>query len=116
MTLIVSLVYYILLILMFFIRISNTLPILVGISVFIIITIEYFEIKNENIKTVNRIYSFIISALISGVVLIALSILQSKTIGYDTTDMINYKVFKLYATLGVFVVNNLWTKYILSRN
>lgn len=116
MTLVVSLVYYILLILMFFTRVADIFPIIVGIGVFIIITIEYIKIKNENIKTVNRIYSFIISALISGLVLIALSILQSKTIGYDTTDMINYKVFKLYATFGVFVVNNLWTKYRLSRN
>lgn len=115
-TLIISLMYYILLIIMFFTRVDDILLILVGIGVFIIITIEYMKIRNENIKTINRIYSFIISALVSGIVLIVLSILQSKIIGYDTTDMNNYKVFKLYATLGVFVINNLWTKYILSKN
>lgn len=116
MTFLAYLLYYILLILIFFIRVGDIFPILTGVVVFIIITKEYMKTKNENIKTINRIDSFVISALISGIVLITLSIAQSKTIGYDLTDMINYKVFKLYATLGVFVVNNLLIKYRLFRN
>lgn len=64
MTLVISLVYYILLILMFFTRVADILPILVSIGVFIIITIEYIKIKNENTKTTN-INIFIYTKLIN---------------------------------------------------
>ena len=64
MTLVISLVYYILLILMFFTRVADILPILVSIGVFIIITIEYMKIKNESTKTTN-INIFIYTKLIN---------------------------------------------------
>ena len=64
MTLVISLVYYILLILMFFTRVADILPILVSIGVFIIITIEYMKIKNENTKT-TKINIFIYTKLIN---------------------------------------------------
>lgn len=94
-----ALFYYILLVLMFFVEVPSYLPIVVGIFVFIFILIEL--LKNKKLK--HTVSSFVLASLFSGFILIALGMLQSGIVGVDTTEILSYKVFKLYALLSVFV-------------
>lgn len=94
-----ALFYYILLMLMFFVEMPNYLPLIVGIFVFIFILIEL--LKNKKLKY--AVSSFVLASLVSGFILIALGMLQSGIVGVDTTEILSYKVFKLYALLSVFV-------------
>lgn len=94
-----ALFYYILLVLMFFVEVPSCLPIVVGIFVFIFILIEL--LKNKHLKHI--VSSFVLASLVSGFILIALGMLQSGVVGVDTTEILSYKIFKLYALLSVFV-------------
>lgn len=94
-----ALFYYILLVLMFFVEVPSSLPIVVGIFVFIFILIEL--LKNKQLK--HTVSSFVLASLVSGFILIALGMLQSGVVGVDTTEILSYKIFKLYAILSVFV-------------
>lgn len=94
-----ALFYYILLVLMFFVEMPSYLPIVMGIFVFIFILIEL--LKNKKLK--HAVSSFVFASLVSGFILIALGMLQSGVVGVDTTEILSYKIFKLYALLSVFV-------------
>lgn len=94
-----ALFYYILLVLMFFVEVPSYLPIVMGIFVFIFILIEL--LKNKKLK--HGVSSFVFASLVSGFILIALGMLQSGVVGVDTTEILSYKTFKLYALLSVFV-------------
>lgn len=94
-----ALFYYILLVLMFFVEVPSYLPIVVGIFVFIFILIEL--IKNKKLK--HTVSSFVLASLISSFILILLGVMQSAIVGVDTTEVLSYKAFKLYALLSVFV-------------
>lgn len=91
--------YYILLVLMFFVEVPRYLPLIVGIFVFIFILIEL--LKNKKLR--RAVSSFVLASLVSGFILIALGMLQSGVVGVDTTEILSYKTFKLYALLSVFV-------------
>lgn len=94
-----ALFYYILLVFMFFVEVPSYLPIVMGIFVFIFILIEL--LKNKQLK--HAVSSFVLSSLVSGFILISLGMLQSGVVGVDTTEILSYKIFKLYALLSVFV-------------
>lgn len=94
-----ALFYYILLVLMFFVEVPNYLPLIVGIFVFTFILIEL--LKNKKLQ--HSVSSFVFASLFSGFMIIALGVIQSAIVGYDTTETLNYKVFKLYSLLSVFV-------------
>lgn len=106
-----TLFYYILLVLMFFVEVPSYLPIVVGIFVFIFILIEL--LKNKKLK--HTVSSFVFASLVSGFILIALGILQSTIVGVDTTEVLSYKTFKLYALLSVFV-NEIFIERLKFRN
>lgn len=94
-----TLFYYILIVLMFFVEVPSYLPIVIGIFVLVFILIEL--LKNKQLK--HTISSFVLASLVSGFILIALGMLQYGVVGVDTTEILSYKIFKLYALLSVFV-------------
>ncbi|WP_018659294.1 hypothetical protein [Allofustis seminis] len=109
--LISSFIYFLLLILAFFIEVPNFMLVLVGIGVYVHISMEYIKLKGNNNQWGKMALSFIFSAVISGALLIILSAIQTYIIGYDITNALNDKIFKLYCTLSLFVVNTLLAKY-----
>lgn len=94
-----ALFYYILLVFMFFVEVPSYIPIVVGIFVFISISLEL--LNNKNLK--HTVSSFVVASLVSGFIIIALGVLQSAIVSVDTTEVLSYKAFKLYALLSVFV-------------
>ena len=84
---------------MFFVEVPSYLPIVIGIFVLVFILIEL--LKNKKLK--HTVSSFVLASLVSGFILIALGMLQYGVVGVDTTEILSYKIFKLYALLSVFV-------------
>ena len=99
--------YFILLITMFFIEVPNYLPIVIGLGVFFYISYYYFKNEGGKVQKYYNLKGFLLSSLVSIIIILILVAIQSKTLGYDPTDVIDYKVFKLYLTLCVFVIYTL---------
>lgn len=96
---------------MFFVEVPSYLPIVIGIFVLVFILIEL--LKNKQLK--HTVSSFVLASLVSGFIIIALGILQSTIVGVDTTEVLSYKTFKLYALLSVFV-NEIFIKRLKLRD
>lgn len=63
----------------------------------------YFNRAFKNKQLKHTVSSFVLASLVSGFILIALGMLQSVVVGVDTTEILSYKIFKLYALLSVFM-------------
>ena len=99
--------YFILLVTMFFVKVPNYLPIIIGLGVFLYISFYYFKNERGRVQKYYTLKSFLLSSLISIIIILALGAIQSLTLGYDPTDALDIKVFKLYVTLCIFVVYTL---------
>lgn len=99
--------YFILLVTMFFVEVPNLLPIIVGLGVFFYISFYYFKNEGGKVQKYYTLKTFLLSVLISIIIILILGAMQSKIVGYDPSEIIDYKVFKLYVTLCIFVVYTL---------
>lgn len=99
--------YFILLVTMFFIEVPNYLPIILGLGVFFYISFYYFKNEGGKVQKYYTVKTFLLSALISIILVLGLGVVQSLTIGYDPSEVLDPKVFKLYVTLCIFVVYTL---------
>ena len=99
--------YFILLVTMFFLEVPNYLPIIIGLGVFFYISFYYFKNEGGKVQKYYTVKTFLLSALVSIIIILVLGAIQSKTLGYDPTDALDIKVFKLYVTLCIFVVYTL---------
>ena len=99
--------YFILLVTMFFVKVPNYLPIIIGLGVFFYISFYYFKNERGRVQKYYTLKAFLLSTLISIIIILALGAIQSLTLGYDPTDALDIKVFKLYVTLCIFVVYTL---------
>ena len=94
--------YFILLVTMFFVEVPNYLPIILGLGVFFYISFYYFKNKEGKVQ---KYYT--LSVVISIIIVLGLGVIQSLTIGYDPSDVLDPKVFKLYVTLCILVIYTL---------
>ncbi len=108
--------YFILLVTMFFVEVPNFLPIIVGLAVFFYISFYYYKNEGGKIQKYYTFKIFLLSVLISITIVLALGVIQTKIIGYDPTDALDHKVFKLYVTLCIFVVYTLIARIKYKRN
>ncbi|WP_311481645.1 hypothetical protein [uncultured Anaerococcus sp.] len=99
--------YFILLVTMFFVEVPNYLPIIIGLGVFLYISFYYFKNEGGKVQKYYTMKTFLLSSLVSIIIILVLGAIQSKTLGYDPTGVIDYKVFKLYVTLCILVVYTL---------
>ena len=99
--------YFILLVTMFFLEVPNYLPIIIGLGVFFYISFYYFKNEGGKVQKYYTLKTFLLSILLSIIIILGLGVIQSKSLGYDPTDVIDYKVFKLYVTLCIFVIYTL---------
>lgn len=102
--------YFILLVTMFFVEVPNYLPIIIGLGVFFYISFYYFKNEGGKVQKYYTLKTFLLSVVISIIIVLGLGIIQSLTIGYDPSDVLDPKVFKLYVTLCIFVVYTLIAK------
>lgn len=116
MTSFVIVSYFILLITMFFVEVPNYLPILIGLGVFFYISFYYFKNERGKIQKYYSLKIFLLSALVSIIIILALGSIQSLTIGHDPTEIMDAKVFKLYVTLCIFVVYTLIARIKYRKN
>lgn len=108
--------YFILLITMFFVEVPNFLPLIIGLGIFFYISFYYFKNEGGRIQKYCTLKTFLFSILISIIIILALGVIQTLTIGYDPTYALDYKVFKLYMTLCIFVVYTLIARIMYKRN
>ncbi len=99
--------YFIMLVTMFFIEVPNYLPIIIGLGIFFYISFYYFKNEGGKVQKYYTLKTFLLSALISIIIILGLVVIQSLTIGYDPSDVLDPKVFKLYVTLCIFVIYTL---------
>lgn len=99
--------YFILLVTMFFVEVPNYLPMILGLGIFFYISFYYFKNEGGKVQKYYTLKAFLLSALISIIIILVLGAIQSQTLGYDPTDALDIKVFKLYVTLCIFVVYTL---------
>ena len=99
--------YFIMLVTMFFIEVPNYLPIIIGLGIFFYISFYYFKNEGGKVQKYYTFKTFLLSALISIIIILGLVVIQSLTIGYDPSDVLDPKVFKLYVTLCIFVIYTL---------
>ncbi|MBP2015163.1 hypothetical protein [Anaerococcus degeneri] len=99
--------YFILLVTMFFVEVPNYLPIIIGLGVFFYISFYYFKNEGGKVQKYYTLKTFLLSALISIIIVLSLGVVQSLTIGYDPSEVLDPKVFKLYVTLCIFVIYTL---------
>lgn len=108
--------YFILLVTMFFVKVPNYLPIIIGLGVFLYISFYYFKNERGRVQKYYTLKAFLLSALIAIIIILALGAIQSLTLGYDPTDALDIKVFKLYVTLCIFVVYTLVARIKYRKN
>lgn len=108
--------YFILLVTMFFVAVPTFLPLLLGLGIFFYISFYYFKNEGGKIQKYYTLKTFLLSALLSIIIVLALGVIQTKIIGYDPTDSLDHKVFKLYVTLCIFVVYTLIARIKYKRN
>ncbi|WP_308653191.1 hypothetical protein [uncultured Anaerococcus sp.] len=99
--------YFIMLVTMFFIEVPNYLPIIIALGIFFYISFYYFKNEGGKVQKYYTLKTFLLSALISIIIILGLVVIQSLTIGYDPSDVLDPKVFKLYVTLCIFVIYTL---------
>lgn len=99
--------YFILLITMFFVEVPNYLPIIIGLGVFFYISFYYFKNEGGKVQKYYNLKGFLLSSLVSIIIILVLGSIQSLTLGYDPTEVLDTKVFKLYVTLCIFVIYTL---------
>lgn len=99
--------YFIMLVTMFFIEVPNYMPIIIGLGIFFYISFYYFKNEGGKVQKYYTLKTFLLSALISIIIILGLVVIQSLTIGYDPSDVLDPKVFKLYVTLCIFVIYTL---------
>ena len=99
--------YFILLVTMFFVEVPNYLPIILGLGVFFYISFYYFKNKEGKVQKYYTLKTFLLSVVISIIIVLGLGVIQSLTIGYDPSDVLDPKVVKLYVTLCILVIYTL---------
>lgn len=99
--------YFILLVTMFFLEVPNYLPIIIGLGVFFYISFYYFKNEGGKVQKYYTLKTFLLSVVISIIIVLALGVIQSLTIGCDPSEVLDPKIFKLYVTLCIFVVYTL---------
>lgn len=99
--------YFILLVTMFFVEVPNYLPIIIGLGVFFYISFYYLKNEGGKVQKYYTIKTFLLSVVISVIIVLGLGVIQSLAIGYDPSDALDPKVFKLYVTLCIFVIYTL---------
>ena len=99
--------YFILLVTMFFVEVPNYLPIIIGLGVFFYISFYYFKNEEGKVQKYYTLKTFLLSVVISIIIVLGLGVIQSLTIGYDPSDVLDPKVLKLYVTLCIIVIYTL---------
>lgn len=99
--------YFILLVTMFFVEVTSFLPIVLGLGVFFYISFYYFKNEGGKMKKYYNLKAFLLSTLVSIIIILTLGAIQTLALGYDPNAAIDSKVFKLYLTLCIFVVYTL---------
>lgn len=107
--------YFILLVTMFFVEVPNYLPIIIGLGVFFYISFYYFKNEGGKVQKYYILKTFLLSALIAIIIVLGLGVVQSLTIGYDPSEVLDPKIFKLYVTLCIFVVYTLIAKIKMNK-
>lgn len=102
--------YFILLVTIFFVEVPNYLPIILGLGIFFYISFYYFKNEGGKIQKYYTLKTFLLSVVISIIIVLGIGVIQSLTIGYDPSEVLDPKVFKLYVTLCIFVVYTLITR------
>ena len=106
MIMITACIYFLLLALMFFVEVPELLVIVVGAGVFLSLTLYHLR-GGSGRGQGDRIWSFVRSACIAALILIALRVMQSLLVGRDTTEVLEHRVWKLYVVLAPFVIDAL---------
>lgn len=108
--------YFILLVTIFFVEVPSFLPVILGLGIFFYISFYYFKNEGGKMQKYYTLKTFLLSVLISIIIILALGVIQSETIGYDPSGGLDYRVVKLYMTLCIFVVYTLIARIMYKRD
>ena len=87
--------YFILLVTMFFVEVPSFLPIVLGLGVIFYISFYYFKNEGGKMKKYYNLKAFLLSTLVSIIIILTLGAIQTLALGYDPNAAIDSKVFKL---------------------